>query len=97
MEKRDKESGLIQEPFRLYNIDNQKKADTFTVKLNPKERLEFDENKKILQQDKDSTAMKQLASIGAKVLLDKKMIEILEIVMNNFRKNKRLNIIKFDK
>ena len=32
--------GLKQKPFKKYNLE--KKADTFTVKLNPEERLEFE-------------------------------------------------------
>lgn len=74
----------------------EKKTDTFTVKLNSDERLWLEGMKKLLQQEKDSTALKQLASIGSKVLLDKKTSEILELVMNNYRKNKRLGIVTFE-
>lgn len=86
--------GLKQEPFRAYH--DEKKADTFTVKLNPEERAEFEGFKYALQQEKDSTAIKQLAWIGAKVLLDEKTKQINEVVMNNYRKNKRLGIVSFD-
>ena len=85
---------IKQEPFRRYH--ETKQADTFTIKLNPQERAELQSWKYILQQTKDSTAMKQLAKVGAKVLLEEKTKDILEIVMNNYRKNKRLNIIDFD-
>jgi len=74
----------------------EKKEDTFTVKLNTLERTEFNTWKTILQQEKDSTALKQLASIGAKVLQKKKTIRILELVMNNYRKNKRIGIVDFN-
>ena len=39
--KFDKETKISQEPFRLYNLDDNK-VDTFTVKLNKEERIEFE-------------------------------------------------------
>jgi hypothetical protein len=86
---------MEKEPFTRYH--EEKKADTFTVKFNPKERAEFESYKYALQQEKDSTAIKQLAWIGAKVLLDEKMKEIIEVILNNYRKNQRLGIIEFEK
>jgi hypothetical protein len=86
--------GIKQEPFKRYN--EEKVADSFTVRLNAEQRLELDNAKKILQQAKDSTALKQLAAIGAKVLQEEKILEILGVVMNNYRKNKRLGIVDFD-
>ena len=85
---------IEQKPFTKYHLE--KKADTFTVKFNEQERKEFEELKTIIQQEKDSTAIKQLARIGAKVILDEKMKEILKIVMNNYRKNKRLGVVLND-
>lgn len=85
---------LKQAPFRKYNED--RKEDTFTVKLNDQERLEFEEHKKLIHQEKDSTAIKQLARIGAEVLLDEKMKKILDVVLNNYRKNKRQGVVAFD-
>ena len=85
---------IEQKPFRKYN--ESKSCDTFTIKLNAEERNEFNELKKFLQQEKDSTAMKQLAKIGSKVLLDEKTKAVNEIVLGNYRKNKRLGIVTFD-
>jgi len=85
---------LKQKPFIRYN--EEKKADTFTIKLNPQERTELEHWKSLLQQPKDSTAMKQLAQIGAKVLLDEKFKTANSIIMNNYRKNKRVGIVDFD-
>jgi len=85
---------IKQQPFRKYNFDTQK--DTFTIKMNKEEREEFDEWKYLLQQEKDSTAIKQLARIGAKVLLEEKVKLINEIVVNNYRKNKRAGIVTFE-
>ena len=71
--------------------------DIFTVKFDKEfTRAYFDECKYILQQTKDSTAIKQLALIGSIVIRQKKILKIMEIVMNNYRKNKRLGIIEFD-
>ncbi len=85
---------IKQEPFKKYH--EEKQADSFTVRLNPEERKILNECKYILQQEKDSTAIKQLAEIVSKVLQEQKVKQILELVMNNYRKNKRLGIVTFD-
>lgn len=85
---------IKQEAFRRYN--EEKKDDTFTVKFNELERKEFNEFKKLIHQEKDSTAIKQLCWMGAKVLLDEKTKAVLEVVLNNYRRNKRLGIVTFD-
>ena len=82
--------------FVKYNLDDKPKDDIFTVKLNEGERLEFERFKEIIEQTKDSTALKQLAWIGAKVLLEDKQAFILGVIYANKRKNKRNNIIEFD-
>lgn len=76
--------------------DFEKKKDTFNIHLNAEERQKLEEMKYLLQQEKDSTAMKQLAEIGSKVLLDEKTKAVLGIVLNNYRRNKRLGIVTFD-
>ena len=85
---------MNEHPFRAMHLE--KKVDTFTVKLNDEERKEFDSFKYALQQEKDSTAVKQLAWIGAKVLLDEKNKQLLGTIMGNYRKNKRQGIVTFD-
>ncbi len=85
---------IKQDPFRKHNLEDTQ--DTFTVKINSEERKELTEWKYLLQQEKDSTALKQLARIGAKVLLEDKFKVANEIIMNNYRKNKRLGIVTFD-
>jgi|TARA_Y100000034_G_C6647581_1_gene283317 hypothetical protein len=87
-------SNIKQEPFTRYH--EEKKSDTFTIKLNAEERADLEKWKHLIQQEKDSTCIKQLARIGAEVLLDEKVKSILEVVMNNYRKNKRLGIVSFD-
>ena len=84
-------------PFRKYNLDEEgKKVDSFTIRLNIEERHQLKEDKKLLEQPKDSTAMKQLATIGSIVIHDKKMREILGVVLGNRRRNKRLGIVDFE-
>lgn len=75
----------------------EKKQDSFTVKLNPEERKQLEAWKYRLQQEKDSTAIKQLAEIGSEVILDgKPLSKSLEVILNNYRKNKRLGIVTFE-
>ena len=86
-------------PFEATMLDEEKdkiKWETFTVKINEQERLELNQWKKLIQQSKDSTALKQLARIGAKVLLEEKTKLILEVALNNYRKNKRMGVVDFD-
>lgn len=85
---------LEQEPFVKYNLD--KKEDTFTVKLNEEERAELEQVKKAIEQTKDSTALKQAAKVGAKVILSRETGLLLAVILNNRRKNKRLGIADFD-
>lgn len=74
----------------------EKKQDSFTVYFNKQEREEFEAWKYLIQQEKDGTAIKQLARIGAKLLDDNKTKVILEVVLNNYRRNKNLGIVTFE-
>lgn len=73
-----------------------KVADSFTVRLNEDERDLLEKSKEILEQSKDSTALKQLAWIGAKVIHEEKTKYILASIFKNKKNNKRLGIIDFD-
>lgn len=86
--------GIEQEPFRRYH--EKKQADSFTVRLNEQERAILESSKKIIEQEKDSTALKQLALIGANVIHEKKIMGLLGVVFKNKRNNKRLGIITYD-
>ncbi len=77
-------------------MHEEKQQDSFTVKINNDERKLLDECKYILQQEKDSTSLKQLAWIGAEVVRDKKTTAVLAVVLNNYRRNKRMGIVTFD-
>lgn len=85
---------IEQEPFRKYNLEES--SDTFTIRLNSEERILLERIKHLIEQEKDSTAMKQIAWIGAKVLLEEKTAYLLGTIFENKRKNKRLGIITFD-
>ena len=83
--------------FTKKHLDEEDKdTDSFTVRLNPDERTQLEEDKRFLEQTKDSTAMKQLARIGSIVIHDKKIAAILGVVMGNQRRNKRLGIVDFE-
>jgi len=86
---------IKKKPFVKYNLENSKEA-VITVKLNEAQVIWLNEMKKVLEQPKDSTALKQLALIGSKVLLEPKTSEILGVIYANKRKNKRLGIVEYD-
>jgi hypothetical protein len=86
--------GIEQQPFTRYN--EEKAIDSFTVRLNPNEREFLNKSKLILEQKKDSTALKQLAWIGAKVIHEQKIKYILGTLFKNKRNNERNNIIDFE-
>ena len=81
--------------FQRLNL-NGKTSEVLTVKLNKEENDTIKQCALILQQPKRSTALKQLASIGAKVLLNDKIGIILQVILENKRKNKRMGIIDIE-
>ncbi len=84
-------------PFTKMHLDEEgKSTDAFTVRLNTEERKQLEEDKKIIEQTKDSTAIKELANIGSIVIHDKKTAEIIKVILGNRRKNKRLGIVDFE-
>jgi len=85
---------IKQEPFKAYHENKQ--ADTFTVRLRPDERARLELSKKLLEQTKDSTALKQLALIGHFVLHSNQTSAIIQAVFINKRRNKDRGIVDFD-
>ena len=85
---------LEQAPFRRYH--EKKQVDCFSVRLNVEERDRLDKCKLIIEQTKDSTTLKSLAWIGAKVIQDPSTEYILQVLFKNKRKNKRSGIVDFD-
>lgn len=87
---------LEKEQFRSYTVDESKKADVFTIRLNKEERLSLEKAKKALNQKKDSTAMKQLADLGKIVLHDGLTHKIINTLFINKRRNKHIGINDFE-
>lgn len=87
---------IVHESATFQRKSEEVTADIVTIKLNSEERASLEAMKKVLEQEKDSTAIKQLASIGTKVLLRQETAHILETVFANKRKNKRLGINNFE-
>lgn len=85
----------MNEPFRSYKLEEEKDPNdiTFTVRITPEDRVWFLPAKIILQQAKLSTAIKQLAEVGAANVLNSENVnKILSILQNNIRRNRRLGI-----
>jgi len=89
---------IEQQPFRKYKLDEEsdERRETFTVSINSEERIILNKCKRIIEQPKDSTAIKTLAWIGAKVLHEDKISYILESLFKNKRNNKRMGISEFE-
>lgn len=85
---------IEQESFVRYN--EEKPVDSFTIRLNEEERELLNKCKVIIEQKKDSTAMKTLAFLGAKVLHEEKTAYLLAIIFKNKKNNKRIGLIDFD-
>ena len=63
-----------------------------SVKLNAEEIATLEEDARFLHQEKASTALKQLAIIGSKVIRHPLAAVIVGIPLNNIRKNRRIGI-----
>jgi len=81
-------------PFQRMTPGDDPKKDTFNVHLNIEERAQLNADKLLLQQTKDSTALKQLASIGSKVLHDPLLGGFALIIMDNIRRNARSGVMQ---
>lgn len=82
-------------PFTRTRLDEERADDkekVLSVKLNMEELAQLEEDAHILRQEKPSTALKQLAEIGSKVIRSPETRAILESVFNNERRNQRLGI-----
>ena len=95
----EREPVLPKKAFRSYTLDEDKQDKGFvviTLKLNAEEQAQLIQDKKLLEQTKSGTAIKQLWKIGSKVVFQEKTREVIEIVKGNIRKNKRSNIVDFE-
>jgi len=87
-------ANMVQKPFVRYHED--KKVDSVSVRFNEKERTDLELAKLVINQTKDSTALKTLAWIGINVLHDSKVSYILETLFKNKKNNGRTGINNFD-
>lgn len=86
---------LEKKPFENYTLEEDKKFEKFetiSMKLNKEEREQLEIDKQALQQEKDSTAIKQMWQIARFVLHQSEMGQISRILYNNVRRNVRLGI-----
>jgi len=86
---------IEKKPFVNYTLDeNRKEEDSkvYTFRLNKEEQANLKECMVLLQQEKVSTALKQLANLGMFVLHERSMAHILQVLADNLRKNKRIGI-----
>ena len=86
---------IEKKPFENYTLEEEKqyeKFETISMKLNKEERRQLEIDKQALQQDKDSTAIKQMWQIARFVLHDSEMGKISRVLYNNVRRNVRLGI-----
>jgi len=75
---------IEKKPFTRQHLEKQR--DSFTVVLNEEERELLDKVKKIMEQSKDSTILKQLAWIGAYYIFDERISFILGVIFKDKRK-----------
>lgn len=88
----DFEYNIEKKPFTKYKLDEENK-DVFTIRLVEEDKKWFEDAKRLIQQPKNSTALKQLAKLGYEfVLHDQKVKDLLSTVIENTRKNKRVGI-----
>lgn len=85
------EYNIEKKPFVKYREEENK--DIFTIRLVEEDKKWFEDAKRMIQQPKNSTALKQLAKLGyVFVLHDQKVKDLLVTVIENTRKNKRIGI-----
>lgn len=91
---------LEKTPFVNYKDEQEKakeKGTVFSVRLSDEELNLLKEAMQVLEQSKQSTALKMLFLIGHdNVIHDRKTRRILELTIANRRKNKRLGVVDFE-
>lgn len=84
-----------QKPFQPMKLEEERNPDdiVISVRITPTDRSILHPAKVILQQPKLSTTIKQLAMIGAaNVVNDEKVKRLIEIMLDNQRRNARMGI-----
>ena len=94
MKERD-DKNMIRAPFTSTRFEEERALDiskVIPVRLNTEERQRLNESKRVLQQSKDSTALKMLADIGYIVLHDQLTGKIITAIFDNKRRNERSGV-----
>jgi hypothetical protein len=84
------------EPQRLEEERVKDKEKVITVWLNQAEQKVLEAAKVILEQEKEGTALKQLALIGYETISKPENSFLLEVVFMNKRRNKRSGVQQFN-
>ena len=90
---------LEKKAFVNYTLEEDKVEDdskVYTFRLNKEEQANLKVCMILLQQEKVSTALKQLANLGMFVLHERSMAHILKVLGQNIRKNKTNGIIEVE-
>jgi len=90
---------LIRPAFTSKYLEEEKKEDnrrTISISMNKVDDKLLKDCQKILNQSKESTAIKKMMQIAYDVLHEEKTRKLLHTVFKNKRNNKRNNINEFD-
>ena len=94
MTERD-DKNMIRPAFTPKRLEEERALDiskVIPVRLNTEERERLNASKRVLQQSKDSTALKLLAEIGYVVLHDNITGKIIKTIFDNKRRNERSGV-----
>ncbi|MFO7968666.1 MAG: hypothetical protein R6U15_00955 [Candidatus Izemoplasmatales bacterium] len=82
---------IKRKPFEptILEEDRDLRENTLTIRLNQFERINLNKDKKIINQSKDSTAIKQLMEIGRIVLHNESTGKIINTLFINNKRNNR--------
>jgi len=72
------------------------KKNVIPIRLNDDDYVFIEDAKQILEQPKTSTVLKQLAYIGYLYIKQSDKQNLLKVIFENKRKNKRLGIVEFE-
>jgi len=89
-ESLDSDNLIVSKPFIRNKLDEERGDEvTFTVWMNATQYRQLQADKLILHQDKDSTALKQLATMGSNLLGSSLLGDALKVVFKNKRRKWR--------
>ena len=87
---------LKQNEDGTFSSQVKEQGDILMIRLNEQEAKMLKEAKRILEQPKESTCLKQLAEIGFLAIHEPFVKVLLQRVFENKRKNKRLGIVEYE-